>query len=131
MILLDTHVLVWYVGQPKLLSSKTIQLINSSVKKKQIIVSSISIWEICLLVKKERLKLTMDLESFVNRLESLPFIRFIPVDNRIFTKSVTLPPPLHDDPADRIIIATALIEGASLVTADKKIQKYSLVRSVW
>jgi PIN domain nuclease of toxin-antitoxin system len=131
MILLDTHVLIWYVGQPKLISSKAKQLIESSVKKKQILVSSISIWEICLLVQKDRLKLSMDLESFISRVESLPFLKFVPVDNAIATKSVLLPPPLHADPADRIIIATALTEGATLVTADKQILKYPHVKSVW
>lgn len=132
MILLDTHVLIWWVDNPSKLSSKAQNLIESSIKKEEpIIVSSISVWEIFLLTKKSRLGFTIDINSWLEKVESLGFLQFIPVDNRIASKSILLPEPLHNDPADRIIIATAREYGAKLVTSDKKILGYKHVKAFW
>ena len=131
MIVLDTHVLVWWVGKLPELSQKAKRHINEAQKKKKILISSISVWEIYLLIKRGRLKLTMDTAIWIKHLEKLPFVRFIPVDNDIASRSVTLPDPLHEDPADRIIIATALSEGAVLITKDKRIQQYPHVQTLW
>lgn len=131
MILLDTHVLLWWVSNPEKLSPNASALIKKEVKNGQILVSSISTWEIYMLVKKDRLKLSLDVGSWLAKIESLPFIRFIPVDNKIAAKSVTLPGEFHSDPADRMITATARETGATLVTSDEKIRKYSFVQSLW
>ena len=61
----------------------------------------------------------------------LPFLSFVPVDNSIAVKSVLLPEPLHKDPADRIIISTAVTLGAALVTKDEKILNYPYVETIW
>jgi len=58
-------------------------------------------------------------------------LNFVPVNNRIALLSVRLPKPLHADPADRIIIATALILGATLVSKDERILAYPHVDSLW
>ena len=63
--------------------------------------------------------------------EALPSVRYVPVDNRIALRSVLLPDPLHDDPADRIIIATALQLGATLITRDDKLRAYPHVETLW
>ncbi|MBI4991011.1 type II toxin-antitoxin system VapC family toxin [Candidatus Gottesmanbacteria bacterium] len=131
MIVLDTHVLVWWLGLPDKLSPKAKRRIDGALSKNEILISSISIWEIYLLVKRGRLKLTMDIDTWMERVEALPFIRFVPVDNKIAAKSVSLPPPLHNDPADRMIIATALQENAVLITSDKRILKYHYVQTLW
>lgn len=130
MIVLDTHVLVWWIGKPEKLSSKARNLIEKNIKSNEVLVSSISIWEIYLLVKKGKLKLTMDVDTWHERVEDLPFIQFIPVDNWIASKSVDLPELLHSDPADRIIIATALRFGAKLLTRDKRILDYSKIQTL-
>lgn len=132
MILLDTHVLVWWVDDPSKLSSKSQKLIENSIKKEEaILVSSISIWEIFLLAKRGRLGFAIDINSWLEKVESLSFLQFIPVDNKIASKSVMLPEPVHNDPADRIIIATAREYGAKLITSDKKILDYKHVQAVW
>ena len=131
MIVFDTHVLVWWIGQPNRLTLRAKRSIQQTTEKKEILVSSISIWEIYLLVKRGRLQLNMDVDSWIGKVEGISLLRFIPVDNRIASKSVTLPDPLHSDPADRMIIATALTAGATLITADKRILKYPLVQSLW
>src|SRR5438045_2926715 len=102
MIVIDTHVLIWYVSDPEKLSEKALQTIEIERKKSTILISSISVWELYLLVKKGRILLTMDTNSWLEQVESLPFIEFIPVDNRIAAKSVVLPGEFHADPADRI-----------------------------
>ena len=97
----------------------------------EIYISSISSWEVSLLVKKKRLDLTMAPADWVARSEALPFFRFVPVDNRIFLLSNDLPGDFHDDPADRIITATALTLNLPLVTRDQKILDYPHLETIW
>lgn len=132
MIILDTHVLVWWVSNPEKLSDKAQKLIEREAKKgNEILVSSISVWEICMLIKKNRLKLTMDTDTWIGKIEQITFLQFIPVDNKIAEQSVNLHGTFHNDPADRMIIATALNYGAVLITSDRKILNYPYVRSIW
>ena len=131
MIVLDTHTWIWFISNPEYLSSRAEKAVNAAVKDKSILISSISAWEIALLVQKKRLKLTLEVTDWIAKSESLPFIQFVPVTNSIAVKSVNLPIPLHPDPADRIIIATALSVGAPLVTKDKKLLGYSPIKTIW
>jgi len=131
MIVLDTHAWIWFASKPEALSKKARKALNAAVNDKNVLISSISVWEVALLVKNKRLKLSMDVLDCIAKSENLPFIQFIPVSNSIAVKSVNLPPPLHPDPADRIIIATALSIGAPLVSKDKKIAAYSHVKTIW
>src|SRR3990167_5289711 len=108
MIILDTNALIWWSTAPEKLSKKARKTIDESIKKEYIFISSISIWEVYLLVKKDKVELLLDIDSWLEKLEYLPFVKFIPVDNRIATHSVNLPDFEYKDPADRIIIATAL-----------------------
>lgn len=131
MIVLDTHAWIWFVSNPDILSKRAEKAVNAAVKDKSILISSISAWEVALLVTKKRLKLTLDITDWLAKSESLPFIQFVPVTNSIAVKSVNLPLPLHSDPADRIIIATALSVGAPLVTKDEKLLSYSHIKTIW
>ena len=131
MIVLDTHAWIWFTSKPDVLSRKAKSAVDEAVKEKNVFVSSISAWEVALLVKNNRLQLSMDVTDWIAKSENLPFFQFIPVSNSIAVKSVNLPPPLHPDPADRIIIATALYTGAAIVTKDKKISDYAHVKTIW
>lgn len=131
MIVLDTHVWVWWVSGLEPLSYRASELIQEAVTQKAIYISSISAWEVALLVARGRLRLTMEVTAWVARSEMLPFVHFVPVDNTIAIRSVQLPAPLHADPADRIIIATALALGFPVVSRDEKIAGYPPVRTVW
>ena len=131
MIILDTHVWVWFVSNSELLSQKAKKSLDIAMEEKNILISSISAWEVALLVSRKRLKLTMDTEDWIAKSEMLPFLRFIPVDNSVAVKAMNLPEPLHNDPADRIIIATAISQGASLITKDEKILNYPHVKALW
>ena len=131
MIVLDTHAWIWWVSSPEYLSETAKQTIDEAATGKNIFISSISAWEIAILVSRGRLKLTMNPADWVAASEALPFFDFVPVSNSIALKSVQLPGILHDDPADRIIIATAVSLGAVLVTKDEKIRNYPHVKTVW
>lgn len=131
MIVLDTHAWVWWVSRSNGLSRKARELIDRAAAADGMYVSSISVWEVAQLVAKRRLELSMAVGDWIAKSESLPFLTFVPVDNCIALKSTQLPGYLHQDPADRIIIATALSLGTSIVTKDRKIQSYSAVETLW
>lgn len=131
MILLDTSALIRWICVPEKLSKRARKTIEEEIKKGEILISSISLWEICLLMKKERLGFWVDPENWLEKVESLPFIRFVPIDNQVAIKSVKLDGDFHQDPADRMIVATALLNGATLITSDKKILQYSKVQTIW
>lgn len=130
MILLDTNALIWWSTAPEKLSKKARKIIDDTIKKEEILVSSISVWEVYLLMKKNRVGFFIDVDSWLEKLESLEFVKFVPVDNKIASQSVKLDFE-NPDPADRIIAATALTFGAKLITADKKMLGYSHVQSIW
>ena len=131
MIVLDTHVLIWWLSNPETLSGSATVVIDKAIEKEDLYISSISTWEIAMLVAKERLTLNIDTRDWIRKAESLPFVKFVPVDNTIALRSVHLPGDFHGDPADRIIVATALTIGAKLVSKDKKIQAYPHIDTVW
>ena len=131
MILLDTHVWIWWLSNPDRLSDAAALAIADAVEENGVIISSISTWEIAMLVARGRLQLTIDVRDWIRKSEGLPFVRFVPVDNTISLRSVYLPGEFHADPADRIITATALTMGIALITKDKKLRDYHHMTTVW
>jgi len=130
-IVLDTHAWVWFVDDPRQLSVPARKATETALAGGSIVISSISSWEVAMLAASGRLKLTIDVRDWIAKCEALPFFNFVPVDNTIFVRSVFLPGRLHADPADRIIIATALTRDIPIVTKDRKIRSYPRVRSIW
>jgi PIN domain nuclease of toxin-antitoxin system len=132
MVVLDTHVLLWWVGNSGLLSIAAKKTINKTLSQgSEVIVSTISSWEVSMLINKERLVLSMDVESWFDEVSQIDGVRFLPVDNEIGIKSTLLPGNFHKDPADRMIVATARKLAVPLVTADEKIRNYGHVKTIW
>jgi PIN domain nuclease of toxin-antitoxin system len=130
LIALDTHALVWWVsGGP--LSEPAAEAIERASVSHSLFASSITVWEVAMLVEKGRLELTVDVTEWIERVEAMPQLRFLPVDNRIAIASTRLPGFVHADPADRIIVATARSIDAALVTRDKRLQEYSALETIW
>jgi PIN domain nuclease of toxin-antitoxin system len=121
MIVIDTHVLVWALDDNDRLGPKARTRIDES---ETVLVSAISIWEIALLVKKSRLVLKRDVAGWVKQVLALPHLQLAPLDPAIALGSVDLPGEFHNDPADRIIIATARHHDAPLLTVDRAILDY-------
>lgn len=132
MIVIDTQVLVWWVSGLGSLSSTAKRAIDKTLSGNgEVFVSSISAWEIAMLVEKGRLTLSMDVESWLDEVSQIDGVRFLPVDNEIGVKATVLPGDFHKDPADRMIVATARKLALPLVTADEKILQYAHVKTIW
>jgi PIN domain nuclease of toxin-antitoxin system len=132
-VVIDTHVLLWWASSATGQLTKTARswLLRAEKAGGGIVVSAISAWEIAVLAQKGRLTLSMDVEDWLTNAASLPGVRFAPVDRHTAVQSVRLPEPLHQDPADRIIVATARAHNFPLITADAKIQQYKHVKTIW
>jgi PIN domain nuclease of toxin-antitoxin system len=123
--------LVWWVSGLKSLSATAAKAINDTLaNNSEVIISSISAWEISMLIEKGRLVLSMDVESWIDEVSQIEGARFMPVDNEIGIKSTMLPGEFLKDPADRIIVATARKLAVPLVTADEKIINYEHVKTI-
>lgn len=132
MIVLDTHTLIWWASSAtEQLSVAAQDAITQELTGGQIIISSISAWELSMLVAKGRLALSMDVADWLACVGQIESVSFVPVDNTIALKSNELPGEFHKDSADRLIVATARKLAAPLVTADEKIRAYPHVRTIW
>jgi PIN domain nuclease of toxin-antitoxin system len=119
------------VAEPKRIPSKATRAITVALKKKEMLaVSSITMWEIALLGRLGRLKLSIELDVWLSKVEALPFLAFYPVDNKVARRSAMLDLATRE-PADRIIVTTAIEHGATLVTGDEQMQAYQRVATLW
>jgi PIN domain nuclease of toxin-antitoxin system len=123
-ILLDTHVLLWMVGGNSKLSLGAQQVIQAAAEVEQLYISAITPWEIALLVSKKRIDLGMDVQVWLETALALPGIELYPLLPQIAVASTRLPGEIHNDPADRILVATARHIGAVLITADQLLLQY-------
>lgn len=132
MIVLDTHAWVWWVSSPERVPKKARRTVDEAVRAGgPVLISTISAWEVAMLVARGRLVLTLEVEGWIANTEALPFVQFVPVDNRIALRAVSLPEFPHRDPADRMIVATAVGFGVPLVTGDTRLHQYRPVDTIW
>lgn len=131
MIVIDTHVLVWWLTRAAGLSTKAARTLAVNSERGEVVVSAISLLEIATAVRRGRLRLSMPLDQWLADMNTLPEIRIQPVSAAIATIAGSLAEPMHGDPADRLIVATASTLGAPLVTGDKKLQAYRGVKTIW
>lgn len=123
-ILLDTHVWLWaMLGNPNL-KKDFITALEKIGQSQGILISSMSIWEIGMLVEKKRIEIEMDVFDWINQALDNPGIQLANITPRIAIQSTRLPGEIHGDPVDRLLIATAFEENAVLVTCDQKILDY-------
>ena len=129
MILLDTYVLIWLAREPSRLSRKAGEAILSASQTGGLGISAITLWELAGLASNGRLAITGTVEDFVERISSRTAIR--PITVRVAVLANQLPASYSGDPCDRLIGATAMAEGAVLVTKDRKIRSYSQIKTIW
>jgi PIN domain nuclease of toxin-antitoxin system len=130
LILLDTHVLVWWVNGDHHRLSETARNVLES-REQTTLVSAISCWEVAMLVQRGRIGLSMDVEHWVSLLQSVPQLRLLPLNPSVAVAATRLPDPFHPDPADRFLVAQARELNIPLVTADSKIRAYPHLHSLW
>lgn len=134
MILLDTHVLYWMANESKRLSKRAREAIHQTRQEQGrhsagIAVATITVWELAWLAQNGRIAVAVSVESFVREAVARVILR--PVTPEIAALAVRLPEEFPKDPADRLIAATAMVEGMPLVTADKRIRQSKVVETVW
>jgi PIN domain nuclease of toxin-antitoxin system len=120
-VLLDTHVAIWLATADDSLGKRSRTLIDVAVQKGTAKISAISFWEIALLIERGRLKTMLPAEELRSRLLQSG-IAEVSLSGEIALHSTRL--ALHSDPADRFIAATAVSEGATLVTADDRLLQW-------
>lgn len=131
MILLDTHVLIWDALTPARLSAPARQAIAEANQSDGILVCDISLWEIAMLVQKGRVQVDADCQAFINLILQANRTTVQAITPQIAALAVGLPPAINQDPADRLIVATALAEDVALVTADSNLQAAEMVSTLW
>lgn len=129
MIVLDTHIWVWWVHDDARLTDNQRAFIQAN-EAFEIGISAISLWEIAKLVERERLILPCPLEEWFEQALSYPGVRILELTPEIAVGSTRLPGVFHRDPADQIIVATARAHECTLVTSDEKITHYSSVKTI-
>ncbi len=128
MLLFDTHAFVWLASTPKKLSSAARRAIQDHAD--HLYLSSISALEIAVLVKRKGLTLPMGPAEFIGRALKQHGMQELPVDRSVAVASTALP-DIHNDPFDRIIIATAQLYGLAIVSRDHLIGSYPGVKIIW
>jgi PIN domain nuclease of toxin-antitoxin system len=124
LILLDTHVAVWYAAGIEL-KPRIVALVGDAAQQNSVFLSAISAWEIGMLVAKGRLVLAGSAEAYVRDLYSRDGVVEDVVTSTIAEFSARLPGNFHGDPADRIIVAGAALRSATLVTRNDRILAYA------
>lgn len=117
--MLDTHVIHWWSAEPERLSPAATKALTEA---DELAVSAISWFELAWLARHERITLTIPLRSWLERLATQ--VRSLGITPAIADTAVSLPASFPDDPADRLIYATAIEHGWRLVTKDERLRAY-------
>ncbi len=124
-ILLDTHVWVWLrAGETGGFRRASLEAVTRAAARSALWVSVISVWEIAMLVAKGRLQLGLPVSDWIRRALAAPGLLLAELTPEIAVEACNLPGDFHGDPADRIIVATARLTGATLFTKDRSILAY-------
>jgi PIN domain nuclease of toxin-antitoxin system len=126
MIILDTHIWIWAInGDDKIKNAGFLNPVQKAVKDNSVFISAISLWEVAMLASKGRIVFSENTMEWLNHASSAPGMSIYPLSPEIAYESTALPGDFHGDPADRMIVATARVLNATLLTFDKEIIKYS------
>lgn len=128
---LDTHALFWWYAIPDRLSARARQAIRQALRQGPVSASVISVLELSTAYRRGRLQIDRPADAWLDDLRRMPELRLEPVTAAIAQAAGALPDALPGDPADRLIVATALALNAPLVTADRRLRRSGLVDTVW
>ena len=130
-IVADTHIIVWEALAPEKLSKKARKAFDEANDSEGILFCDISLWEISMLIKKDRLIIDVPFIEFIELLTLSKHYIFQPITPEIADQSVKLGFGTISDPADKLISATSIILDLPLLTADKYIRQSKIVNSIW
>ncbi|OGC16293.1 hypothetical protein A3J90_01035 [candidate division WOR-1 bacterium RIFOXYC2_FULL_37_10] len=124
-VVLDTHIWIWLlIGDEKIKECGFLPYINKAVKEYNVKIPAISLWEVSMLVAKNRIVLSKNTLEWLTDAVSAPGLTVYPITPEVAYESACLPENFHGDPADRLIVATARALNGTLLTFDKKILEY-------
>jgi PIN domain nuclease of toxin-antitoxin system len=126
-IVVDTHTLIWWVTDPRHLSAPARNALDSAAV---IGVPAIACWEVALLAERRRISIDVSAIDWLHEVIVLPRIALLPLTIDVAAAAAKLPDPIRD-PADRLIVATALQMRVPLVTKDHKILAAGVVPTIW
>ena len=124
-LVIDTHVWLWLESEPDRLGESARARIEQAARAGQLWVSVMSVWEIGMLVAKDRIRLSMPVDEWVRQASATPGMQMLGVIPEIALESTRLPDAPHGDPVDRLLMASARLHNLTLVTADEKILAYA------
>jgi PIN domain nuclease of toxin-antitoxin system len=124
-LVIDTHVWLWLESEPDRLGEPARVRIEQAARAGQLWVSVMSVWEIGMLVAKDRIRLSMPVDEWVRQASATPGMQMLGVIPEIALESTRLPDAPHGDPVDRLLMASARLHNLTLVTADEKILTYA------
>jgi PIN domain nuclease of toxin-antitoxin system len=128
-LLLDTHIALWLSRGDARLGEATRKAIDATWKAGgRIFLSAVSVWEIAMLVEKEAITLDLPVEAWVERFLDRPGLEAVPLDHSAAARAYGLHHLEHRDPADRLLIASAIGLGCPLVTHDDRIRRFAKTR---
>jgi PIN domain nuclease of toxin-antitoxin system len=131
LLLLDTHAWIWLaIGAKEKFKSSLLHKLEEAAQSDLLRISAITPWEIAVLHRKERLRLAEDPLDWIRSTMRLTRTQLVPMTPEIAVESERLPGLFHGDPADRIIVASTIATDSILVTADRRILKFSNVGHV-
>jgi len=126
LLLLDTHVWIWlFEGDTSRVGSDVAAVVDRAAAEWNVRVSTMSVWEVAMLAARRRVTLSFDCDAWVRNALDRPGVRLESFTPKIAIESTRLPNFAHRDPADRILIATARVTSATLVTRDRRILDYA------
>ena len=123
-LLLDTCAMIWLAEDEPISATATAEIERVASRGGRVAVSPMSAWELGLLVAKGRLPSTKPPERWFDEFRRLGEVSLEELTPAILIASSFLPPPVHNDPVDRILIATARENGLTIVTRDRAILEY-------
>lgn len=128
--LLDTHILLWWFADRRRLSAGQKRALAAAKAGQPLLVSDISLWEIAMLHSLSRIELDFPLREWLEMATAPPLVELCRITPAIAAEVARLPTDLAGDPADRLLVATARLRGATLVTKDRQIQKARVVETL-
>lgn len=127
-LLLDTHIVLWWLGDIDRLSAAQVRTLKQAdADGERIGVAAVTLWEIAKLVERGRIQLTQPVDIILDAIERHPAMELLPLTARVALESTRLGDRVPSDPTDQLIIATARVHALRLVTSDDRIRKSGVV----